>query len=60
MQNVKLRMKEFEKYQIIKELVDHGCNKKHVVLQLRITVRHIKFLIFFFIIKKHLIIILPF
>ena len=28
MRKVRLRMKEFEKYQKIKELVDHGGNKK--------------------------------
>ena len=32
MRKVKLRMKEFEKYQKIKELVDHGGNKNHVAL----------------------------
>lgn len=45
MRKVKLRMKEFEKYQKIKELVDHGGNKNHVALQLGITVRHVNRLI---------------
>jgi len=45
MRKVKLRMKEFEKYQKIKELVDHGGNKKHVALQLGITVRQVNRLI---------------
>ena len=45
MRKVKLRMKEFEKYQKIKELADHGGNKKHVALQLGITVRQVNRLI---------------
>lgn len=45
MRKVNLRMKEFEKYQKIKELVDHGGNKKHVALQLGITVRQVNRLI---------------
>lgn len=45
MRKVKLRMKEFEKYKKIKELVEHGGNKKRVALQLGITVRQVNRLI---------------
>ena len=45
MRKVELRMKELEKYKKIKELVDHGGNKKRVALKLGITVRHVNRLI---------------
>lgn len=45
MKEVKLRMKEQEKYEKIKELVDHGGNKKRVALELGITVRQVNRLI---------------
>ncbi len=45
MRRVNLRMKEQEKYKKIKELVEHGGNKKHVALQLDLTVRQINRLI---------------
>ena len=38
-------MKEQEKYEKIKELVDHGGNKKRVALKLGITVRQVDRLI---------------
>ena len=45
MRKVKLRMKEFEKYEKIKELVEHGGNKKRVALKLGLTVRQVNRLI---------------
>lgn len=45
MRKVNLRMKEFEKYSKIKELVDHNGNKKRVALELGLTVRQINRLI---------------
>lgn len=45
MRKVDLRMNELEKYDKIKELVDHNGNKKHVALQLGLTVRQINRLI---------------
>lgn len=38
-------MKEQEKYEKIKEFVDHGGNKKRVALELGITVRQVDRLI---------------
>ena len=38
-------MKEQEKYEKIKELVDHGGNKKRIALKLGITVRQVDRLI---------------
>ena len=38
-------MKEQEKYERIKELVDHGGNKKRVALELSLSVRQINRLI---------------
>ena len=38
-------MKEQEKYEKIKELVDHGGNKKRIALELGITVRQVDRLI---------------
>ena len=45
MRKVLLRMKEQEKYERIKELVDHGGNKKRVALELSLSVRQINRLI---------------
>jgi len=45
MRKVILRMKEQEKYEKIKELVDHKGNKKRVALELGITVRQVDRLI---------------
>lgn len=45
MRKVNLRMNELEKYQKIKELVEHGGNKKRVALQLGLSVRQINRLI---------------
>ena len=39
MRKVELRMNEQRKYELIKELVEHGGNKKRVTLKLHITVR---------------------
>ncbi len=45
MGKVDLRMKELEKYKVIKELVDHNGNKKHASLKLGLSVRQINRLI---------------
>ncbi len=45
MRKVKLRMNELEKYNKIKELVDHGGNKKRVALKLGLSVRQVNRLI---------------
>lgn len=45
MRKVNLRMKELKKYETIKELVEHGGNKKRVSLNLGITVRQVNRLI---------------
>ncbi len=45
MRKVNLRMNELEKYEKIKELVDHDGNKKRVALQLGLSVRQINRLI---------------
>ena len=45
MNEVKLRMNEQEKYEVIKELVDHKGNKKRAAEKLDITVRQINRLI---------------
>lgn len=45
MVKVNLRMNEIEKYDVIKELVDHNGNKKHAALKLGLTVRQINRLI---------------
>ena len=45
MRKVNLRMKELNKYEVIKELVDHGGNKKRAALKLGLTVRQINRLI---------------
>ena len=45
MRKVILRMKEQNKYEVIKELVDHNGNKKRAALELGLTVRQINRLI---------------
>ena len=45
MRKVNLRMKELNKYEVIKELVDHGGNKKRAALNLGITERQVNRLI---------------
>lgn len=45
MRKVNLRMNELEKYNVIKELVDHNTNKKHVALKLGLSLRQINRLI---------------
>lgn len=45
MRKVNLRMKELNKYEVIKELVDHKGNKKHAASKLGITVRQVNRLI---------------
>jgi transposase len=45
MRKVKLRMKEFEKYKIIKEVVDHGLSKERASLKLNLSIRQINRLI---------------
>lgn len=45
MRKVKLRMKEMEKYEKIKELVEHGGNKNRVALKLELSVRQVNRLI---------------
>lgn len=45
MKEVKLRMKELNKYKIIKELVDHNGNKERAALKLGITRRQVDRLI---------------
>ena len=45
MRKVELRMNEFEKYTVIKELVDHNGNKKRAAKTLGLSVRQINRLI---------------
>ena len=45
MRKVNLRMKELNKYEVIKELVDQGGNKKRVAHKLDLTVRQVNRLI---------------
>ena len=45
MRKVKLRMKEQNKYEVIKEVVDHGLSKERASLKLGLTVRQIDRLI---------------
>ena len=45
MRKVELRMKEKKQYDVIKELVDHGCSKERASLKLGITKRHVDRLI---------------
>lgn len=45
MKKVNLRMKELEKYNVIKELVDHNGNKNRAKEKLGLTIRQINRLI---------------
>lgn len=45
MRKVNLRMKEMDKYEKIKELVEHGGNKNRVALKLGLSVRQVNRLI---------------
>ena len=45
MRKVELRMNEEKKYEVIKELVDHGGNKKRAALKLGISIRQVNRLI---------------
>ena len=45
MRKVILRMKEQNKYEVIKELVDHNGNKQRAALELGLSVRQINRLI---------------
>ena len=45
MKEVKLRMNEQKKYEVIKELVEHGGNKERAALKLGITIRQVNRLI---------------
>ena len=45
MRKVTLRMKEQNKYEVIKELVDHNGNKKRAALELGLSVSQINRLI---------------
>lgn len=45
MRKVELRMKELDKYKVIKELVDHNGNKKRAAKRLSLSVRQINRLI---------------
>lgn len=45
MRKVELRMKELNKYEVIKELVDHNGNKKRAAQKLGLTIRQINRLI---------------
>ena len=45
MRKVVLRMNELEKYEKIKDLVDHNGNKRHVALQLGLSVRQVERLV---------------
>ena len=45
MRKVELRMNEKEKYDVIKELVDHGGNKNHAAIKLHLSRRQIDRLI---------------
>lgn len=45
MRKVELRMNEMNKYEVIKELVDHNGNKKRAAKKLGLSVRQINRLI---------------
>lgn len=45
MKKVNLRMKELNKYNAIKEVVDHGGNKNRVAINLGLSVRQVNRLI---------------
>ena len=45
MRKVELRMNELKKYEVIKELVDHGGNKKRASMKLDLSIRQVNRLI---------------
>lgn len=45
MKEVKLRMNEYEKYMVIKEVVDHGLNKERASIKLGLSIRQVNRLI---------------
>lgn len=45
MRKVNLRMKEQRKYEVIKEVVDHGLSKERASVELGLTIRQINRLI---------------
>ena len=45
MRKVELRMNELNKYKVIKELVDHGGNKKRASMKLGLSIRQVDRLI---------------
>lgn len=45
MRKVELRMKEYNKYQVIKEIVDHGLSKERASVKLDLSIRQINRLI---------------
>lgn len=45
MKEVKLRMKEYDKYKVIKEVVDHGLSKERASIKLGLKIRQINRLI---------------
>ena len=45
MRKVELRMNELKKYKVIKELVDHGGNKKRASMKLGLSIRQVNRLI---------------
>lgn len=45
MRKVILRMKEKRKYEVIKEVVDHGLSKERASIELGLTIRQINRLI---------------
>lgn len=45
MRKVELRMKEYDKYKVIKEVVVHGLNKERASIKLDLTIRQIDRLI---------------
>jgi transposase len=45
MKEVKLRMKEYEKYKVIKEVIDHGLSKERASIKLELSIRQINRLV---------------
>ncbi len=45
MRKVNLRMKEQKKYEVIKEVVDHGLSKERASIKLGLTIKQIRRLI---------------
>lgn len=45
MRKVKLRMKEQKKYEVIKEVVDHGLSKERASVKLGLSIKQIRRLI---------------